>query len=189
MTDDTLIRPKPSLLIAGPLTIAWGIAVWLVLQLQHLPSDSLQSICGPWGCGPEMQVLVACHGFWIVIPGPPIVASCWCWNPGRQFRVGFVLAGVGLLTLICVGNWEATHWLPQVQEYQKQFFLRRWMFVIGMMVDVPIVETFLSGVILASCGWWKRRQPGEASTRPNDDRRNSGNPQDHPKTDANRKPE
>ena len=156
--DGTASNARLTLRTGGPLVVAWGISVWLVLQLQYLPSDSLHSICGPWGCGPPLPVLVACHGFWLVILGPPLALGCWLWSPNRQLKVGIMLASLGLLTLIGFGVWEATHWLQQVSEFQKQYFLQRWMFVVGTLVDVPIVETALSGVALASTGWWRRRE-------------------------------
>lgn len=159
MAEAPNLTPRTlTLRTGGPLVVAWGISVWLVLQLQYLPSDSLHSICGPWGCGPPLPVLVACHGFWLVILGPPLLAGCYLWNPNWQLKVGIMLASLGLLTLIGFGVWEATHWLQQVSEFQKQYFLQRWMFVVGTLVDVPIVETTLCGVVLAFTGWWRRRE-------------------------------
>lgn len=164
MVPDTMAEaphPAPQILTlrtGGPLVVAWGISVWLVLQLQYLPSDSLHSICGPWGCGPPLPVLVACHGFWLVILGPPLVAGyCLC-SPDLQLKVGVTLMSLGLLTLTGFGVWEATHWLPEVSDFQKQFFLQRWMFVVGTLVDVPIVETALCGGVLTFAGWWRRRE-------------------------------
>ncbi|MBI1312031.1 hypothetical protein GC176_12125 [bacterium] len=152
-------QPEPrtlTLRTGGPLIVAWGLSVWLVLQLQYLPSDSLHSICGPWGCGPPLSVLVACHGFWVVILGPPLVAGCSLWNPGRQVNVGITLTSLGLLTLTGFGVWEATHWLQQVSEFQKQYFLQRWMFVVGTLVEIPIVETTFCGIVLTATGRWSR---------------------------------
>lgn len=156
--DRTDSNSRMTLRTGGPLVVAWGISVWLVLQLQYLSSDSLHSICGPWGCGPPLPVLVACHGFWLVILGPPLLAGRCLWKPRRQLMVGITLALLGLLTLAGFGIWEATHWLQQVSEFQRHYFLQRWMFVVGTLVDVPIVETTLCGGVLAFTSWWRLRK-------------------------------
>jgi hypothetical protein len=142
-------------------SITWGLAslLWLAglegaLQLQRLPSALFggHDICGPWGCGPPVPVLLACHGFWLVLIGPPAVLAVqqltnkWIW------RLGIGLASAGLCGVIVVAVWEAATWLPEASAWQRQYVGQRFMFALVSFVDAPILQSLLigTGLCLAS---------------------------------------
>jgi hypothetical protein len=83
----------------GAGSVLWFAGLEGVLQLQKLPAATLggHDVCGPWGCGPPLPVLVACHGFWLTLIGPPAVLAAvylprkWAW------RLGIAMAAAGPL--------------------------------------------------------------------------------------------
>src|SRR6202034_2817596 len=56
---------------------AWGVCLKWALLLQYLPASTFgqHTVCGPWGCGPPLPVLLACHTFWMVLLAPPAVVA------------------------------------------------------------------------------------------------------------------
>jgi hypothetical protein len=141
--------------------IGWGAGgvLWFaglegVLQLQKLPAATLggHDVCGPWGCGPPLPVLVACHGFWLTLIGPAAVLAAvylprkWVW------RLGIAMAAAGLCGLAGLAVWEAASWLPQASALQRQYLGHRYLFALVTLVDVPIMQFLAigSGLCLAS---------------------------------------
>jgi hypothetical protein len=135
-------------------SIIWSMAglVWLaglegMLQLQRLPTASLggHDVCGPWGCGPPVPVLLACHGFWLVLMGPPAVLAAlrlprkWIW------RLGIGLASAGLYGLIAVAAGEAATWWPQASAWQRHYAGQRFLFALATFVDAPIMQSLVIG--------------------------------------------
>ena len=60
---------------AATLKFCFGMTLWSgllfgSLSVANLPGDWGHGICGPWGCGPPMQALVACHFAWLVVLAP-----------------------------------------------------------------------------------------------------------------------
>lgn len=141
--------------------ITWGLAslFWLAglegaLQLQRLPSALFggHDICGPWGCGPPVPVLLACHGFWLVLIGPPAVLAAQHLTKKWIWRLGIGLATAGLCGLIGVAAWEAATWLPEASAWQRQYVGQRYLFALVTFVDAPILQSLVigSGLCLAS---------------------------------------
>jgi hypothetical protein len=82
--------------------IAWASALLGSLSISRLPGDWGHGICGPWGCGPPLQSLVACHVSWLVVLGPAtllLASSRWLSTLVLR-RVGATLAIVGLIGLL-----------------------------------------------------------------------------------------
>lgn len=157
------VEPRQFSITLGQATlivVAWGAAVWLVLQLQFVTFGTLHGICGPWGCGPPLSVLVACHGFLLVALGPPTCFGCSVLNPRRLLIAGFTALIAGLLAISGVAAWEATHWLPATTEFQSAYFPQRWLFSVAVRVDVPMIELTVFGLLAVICGWrrtWEAR--------------------------------
>lgn len=129
----------------------WAAALYGTLSIHTLPASWAHSICGPWGCGPPTEALVACHGFWCVL-GLPIVAIATTRLPTDQLpRLAAVLLGLGILGVVAIGAWEAAVWLPQAAEHQRGYFAQRWMFSIVTRIDLPIFEMFLAAAVVY--GW------------------------------------
>lgn len=136
----------------------WGIGVWLVLQLQHSSIGLQHSICGPWGCGPPLPALLACHGFWLVLFAPPVLAAGCFASPHQLLKAGTLLVAIGLLTLIGISIWQATNWIPVASELQRSYFLQRCLFVVAVQVDMPLFELIAFGLLLTICGWTRTAQ-------------------------------
>ena len=130
--------------IAG---LLWAAALEGVLQLRSLPTASLggHDVCGPWGCGPPLPALLACHGFWLVLMGPPAVVAAWRLPSKWVWRLGFGLASAGLCGLVAVAAWEAATWLPQASSWQRQYIGQRYLFALITFVDAPIVQSLAIG--------------------------------------------
>ena len=131
------------------LASCWMAALYGTLRIADIPTAQWDhSICGPWGCGPPLSALVACHGFWIVLLAPLVLWAAWRWPLRFVRRLGAALAigGVAGIAMIALG--EAVLWLPDVTAAQQRYFLQRVLFRIATTVDFPCVEVMISGVIL-----------------------------------------
>lgn len=126
----------------------WGTALYGSLQLQHVPWPINHGICGPWGCGPPLETLIACHAGWLVFLAGP----AWLVNalfPSRTLRilgiVGLLMAAGGL---IGIGLVESLVWWPQASEWARPYWLQRYLFEVAMLVDFPVLQTAIVG------GWF-----------------------------------
>ena len=131
----------------------WAAMLWGVLRVANLPGDWGHGICGPWGCGPPLQALVACHGFWLVLTLPIVCMLISGLSPHWRIRlgVGLFLTGVAGLTAIVV--YQAVVWLPDALPFQRAYFPQRCLFVLATLVDWPVVPLLLSGTVLCLSGW------------------------------------
>jgi hypothetical protein len=126
---------------------AWGGGLLGTLHLQGLPTSvfGAHGVCGPWGCGPPVPVLLACHGFWMVLLGPPAVVAAFR-LPGRWVRLlGMLLILLGAAGLLGVGLWEAATWFREASGWQRQYVVQRYCFAVVTLVDFPILEVLIVG--------------------------------------------
>lgn len=138
--------------------IAWGAALWGVLKIADLPIAETHTLCGPWGCGPPLTALIACHAAWLVILAPiallvPIrmMASHCRW-------IGWGLIAMGILSIVGIGAYETFTWLPAMPEAIKPYFARRWAFTLATWTDLPILQAILLGFVFV----WLASEPGSA---------------------------
>ena len=124
----------------------WGTACLGVLRLQDLTYEFGHGICGPWGCGPPMQALLACHGFWTV----NLAALLWVnheWLPLRWERR---LANLALLIAVAGFAAVAGHlmlfWYPHAAETVRAYVVQRYLFSIATLVDAPLVQLSMFGI-------------------------------------------
>lgn len=143
----------------------WALALLGSLSIARLPGDWGHGICGPWGCGPPLQSLVACHVSWLVALGPAtaILASSR-WLSARVLRrAGATLALAGIIGLLAIVLHQCAFWLPIASEWQRPYFWHRCGFVIATTVDLPFVQISTIGLVLAfSAG---SRRIGETAKR------------------------
>lgn len=144
MIKPTLVAPATYQTLAG-ITL-WAAVLYGTLRLGNVGGDWGHSICGPWGCGPPVQVLAACHGFWLVFLALPITWFVWHLPANALRRTGKLLAAIGLLCLIAIVCWETAVWLPQATSFQKQYAVQRYLFAVATLVDLPATEIFMFGV-------------------------------------------
>ena len=130
---------------------AWGVGLWWSLLLQKLPAATFgeHGVCGPWGCGAPVPVLLACHTFWMVLLVPPAILAELRFPARRVRLLGSLLVVLGLAGLVSVGIWEAVTWLPKVGEWGRPYFLQRYLFSVVTLVDFPILQ-----VLLVGAGLW-----------------------------------
>jgi hypothetical protein len=102
---------------------AWGVCLWWALLLQKLPTSAFgeHTVCGAWGCGPPLPVLLACHVFWMVLLTPPAFVTALRLPAHRVRFFGTLLVVLGLSGLAAVGVWEAATWLREASEWQRRF--------------------------------------------------------------------
>lgn len=131
--------------LAGSLLL-WGSAVFGALELRNLPVDFGHGICGPWGCGPPLQVLLACHAFWIV----NLTAVFWiCASRASAASLSHLANAAifaGVAGLVGVAVWQQFWWWPRVSEWARPYVVQRYVFTLATLVDVPIIEILLFGV-------------------------------------------
>jgi hypothetical protein len=139
---------SPSLSRALGAIVVWGVVLWGALSIARLPGDWGHGVCGPWGCGPPLQALLACHLSWLVVL-LPLAGVLRLWLPCRQQRVlGMIVLVAGCVGLGGLVAYELTTWWPAVSEWQRHFFWQRIGFVIATQVDLPVIELILTGVCL-----------------------------------------
>ncbi len=141
---------------------AWGICLWWSLTLQNLPATTFgqHGVCGPWGCGAPVPVLLACHAFWMVLLFPPASVAAVRLPVKRVRQLGTLFVALALSSLVGVGVWEAITWLPQAGEWGRPYFVQRYLFSVVTLVDFPILQFLLVGA-----GLWlaeSRRSPRSA---------------------------
>lgn len=130
------------------LCLGWGVALWGTLQLGNLPGE-WEHVCGPWGCGPSVKALATWHASWAVFLGLPTLLAIWHFPAKWIRRAGLASMLAGLVGLVGIAVWEVFHWLPLVSQAEQQHLAARYLFVIVTLVDVPIVQLTLVGII-----WW-----------------------------------
>lgn len=148
-------QPIVACLTAG----AWAAGLFGVLSLQYLPDRFFgeHSVCGPWGCGAPLPVLLACHGFWAVLFAPSVVYAAWRLEPTTVWRWGVSLLGLAGIALAAIAVWQALSWWPQVDSLQRQYLVQRYLFVLATLVDVPVLEMLVAGVTLYWAAIWRQR--------------------------------
>ena len=133
-----------------------------------LTGDLGHTICGPWGCGPPLEALLACHLAWIVVLTP---AAGWIFWSGyfsatTVVRIGQVLVGVGMAWLIGVLAYQVLVWLPQAGVWQRAYLPQRYGFVIATTVDFPMVQCLLIGGCVWAAGRRRLRTDPKADEPP-----------------------
>ena len=136
--------------------VAWSAALIGTLSIANLRGDWRHGICGPWGCGPPLQALVACHAAWIVVLLPPTLLLHRKLSPDVCRKTGWIVFGLGLTGLIALGLSESLSWLSHADEWQRRYLPQRIGFKLVTLVDVPLVQLVAVGVALLVRGWCRQ---------------------------------
>lgn len=132
------------------LPISWAALVLGSLQTKHLVSASAQTVCGPWGCGPEISSLVAIHAVWLGVIGPPLIylPLRLKWPRATIRRLSFGLFLAGLAGILAIVAWQWLVWLPQAGQWSRDFIWQRCGFAVVTAVDWPLIPLlFVSGLL------------------------------------------
>ncbi len=102
--------------------------------------------CGPWGCGPRAEDLLACHLFWIVLLCAPMYGLMHC-SGAFCTTAGYVLTGVGGLMLCGVVIFELITWLPAVDSSLYAYLPQRLLYSVATFVELPMLQFLLFGIL------------------------------------------
>ncbi len=146
----------------------WSVALFGVLQVGLASGHGLHehSICGPWGCGPPTSALVGWHGFWLLLAGPLVGMAVYSWPARRLRNLGLALFSAGLLFLVGVAVWEVATWLPKISPGEPTYVIRRYLFSVVTMTDVPTIPVTFSGLALLIS--WRLKCRGEEQVADHD---------------------
>ena len=136
--------------------IAWGGVAYLALRLGDLRLPE-HDYCGPWGCGPPAEALLAVRALWLVLLVPPACVIGLRAAPATALRAGAAALAAAAALLAGVAAHEALVWWPQASELARQYPLRRYLFAVATETDVPACELGVAG--LALCGIAVARGP------------------------------
>lgn len=142
----------PSILRVGVGLSAWAAVLAVVLSIANWRGDWGHSICGPWGCGPPLQALLACHLAWLVILLPPVAMLIYSARVPVNVlrRIGILLCVAAALFVAAVVIYERLAWWPSANEWQRDYFWHRCGFVLATMFDLPVAQVLLLGLYLHS---------------------------------------
>lgn len=136
--------------------VAWAAVLVATLSIANLPGHWGHGICGPWGCGPPLQALVACHAAWIVVLLPPALLLRRKLSYGVLRRTGWIVFGLGAAGLIVLGLCESLFWLSHTDESQRRYLPQRVGFKLMTLVDVPLTQLVVVAVALLVRGPHRR---------------------------------
>ena len=127
----------------------WLIATYATLQLHRLDLDLGHGICGPWGCGPPVEALIANHGFWLMLIIPPLLGLQQHLSTAAGWRLGVLLFAVGGACGLAVLAWDLYQFvsLTPFREYWPQ----RIAFAMAVGVEYPTFHIAIAGLILMGC--------------------------------------
>jgi mannose/fructose/N-acetylgalactosamine-specific phosphotransferase system component IIC len=169
-----MIRPQ-RLLELGVLPVIWAVFVFAALQTKGIVSEAEHSVCGPWGCGPEIGDLVAMHAAWLAVVGPPLIYFSYKANLSSKLlrRIAVGLFAVGILGMLTVIAWQWLIWLPSASTWSKDYIWQRCGFVIVTSVDFPLIPAVILGMVLAGVNLareWRRGVAMRSRVTPSEER-------------------
>lgn len=128
--------------------VVWGLVLTGTLSIARLPGDWGHGVCGPWGCGPPLQALVACHLSWLVVL-LPLAGVLRLWLSRHQQRVlGAIVLVIGAAGLGGMIAYDISGWWAEASEWQRPFLWQRVGFAMATQIDFPLVELVLAGIYL-----------------------------------------
>ncbi len=155
------------------LFFGWGVVLTGTLSIAKWPGDWGHSICGPWGCGPTLQALTACHLSWLAIALPLSFLGVRHLRQRVHVLLGrtiLVVSAAGLLAFTC---YEWRTWWSGASDWQRPYFWNRVGFSIITCVELPLLQLSVMGGLLA-CPWGREEDavgsqtanPTHATTAP-----------------------
>ena len=145
VTQQNMFRRKA---VSSAWLFTWGLALFGVLQIARVDLPWQHGVCGPWGCGPPPQALAACHLFWLVLLFPPALFVIARLPSALDGKAGWILVGTATVGIAAIALYESMTWLPHALDWQRRYFIHRCLFAVATLVEVPLMEALVLGVIL-----------------------------------------
>jgi hypothetical protein len=142
--------------------LAWGAAALAALAINAFPGEYSHALCGPWGCLPPLQALVAMHTFWVVLLVPPTAFALRRLSPSGLRFLGAVVAGGGVVGVAVLIVRDLVAWDPYMQEENRLYVLARAAYAVAMMTDVPLCQLTIAGLVFAVAGLRRGRDARRA---------------------------
>lgn len=127
---------------------AWGLSLWAALSVSKVTGDWGHGICGPWGCGPPVPALVACHFAWLVILLPVAWWSRFRLTHQQSFYLGLSHVVMAISGLFAIALYERMTWWPEASLWQRPYYWHRVGFVVATTIELPLVEIGIVGGML-----------------------------------------
>jgi hypothetical protein len=129
------------------LALGWAGATFGVLAIERIPGDYAHGYCGPWGCLPPLQALVAIHGFWLMMLLPPTSWLIARASPPRLWATGVLVFWIGIFGLTLVAGRGLTSWLDTAGEFRR-YAGQRFLYLVVTTTDLPFCQLALAGLVL-----------------------------------------
>ncbi len=79
--------------------------------------------------------------------------------------LAWLLLGFGVLGIAGVALREAQTWLPEATAEMRQYFPQRILFALGMLTELPLVQSLVLGLGCCVVNWRNRRRSDLALAR------------------------
>ncbi|MGF1580723.1 MAG: hypothetical protein ACFCD0_15280 [Gemmataceae bacterium] len=155
-----------------PVTIYLGVGLWFVclfgaLSLTLIPgdySDYVGVLCGPWGCLPPIQPLIAYHSFWLVVLAFPTGWVLLNLSPSTVALVGKIAFGMSWLGLFLFLGVESYRWLLQVGPTYRMYLGQKLLHSLATHGDLPFVQLLITSFVCWRVGA-RQKQPRQEMTK------------------------
>jgi len=134
--------------------LAWTGSIYGMLSLRHLDLAHGHTVCGPWGCGGSTEDLLAVHAAWGVVLALPTgflifrKEKIGWWS----FRFGAIALFSAATGLVAIALHTLVVWLPAAPEYLHGYYWHRFGFVVVNMVDLPLLQLAVAGIVVLRAG-------------------------------------
>jgi hypothetical protein len=138
--------------------VAWGLAAYGALSLSRIEGEFGHSLCGPWGCYPPLQALVAMHLLWVIGLLPFVGWGLMKARPHHLCLAGTLLFSAALLGIVVVAGRNVLAWLQTMPPDLQTYWPWRALYAVVTLSDVPLLQGLLAGAICWSVGKGRERR-------------------------------
>lgn len=142
----------PRTIRLGLAVLGWAGLAYGVLSLRLLPGDYSHRFCGPWGCLPPVQAMMAMHGFWILVIVPPTAWAIRTQQPRARKTIGLSLTAVAAIGIGFVLAWESWTWTQRYGAGWGNLLSQRLLVAAVTTTDVPLLQILAAGIVLSVTG-------------------------------------
>jgi hypothetical protein len=115
------------------------------------------------------MALVALHGFWLMTISLVAGLAVGFLSFPRLRQLAFALLGVGFVGLMALMAWAVVTWRTGYGDMTAAMFGRRFIYLLAILTDLPIVQCGLAGAVLLVVAQWSRGRTGRRAERLSED--------------------